>query len=152
MASLAVLVACAAIPYSAMAARSHSVVTSHIAPHTTAPDLYVNVRVTMTNQRFILSRDSGPRGADAKFELHNVSNKPHEFSIGSKKYQAGLQTGFSVTLKPGQHKVLILFLDIRGKVKYHPGLPADHGKRGMDGVFDIGPCTTYEQNTGVGAC
>ncbi|MGH2842399.1 MAG: hypothetical protein ACRDKL_02270, partial [Solirubrobacteraceae bacterium] len=116
------------------------------------PDLYVNVRVTMTNEKFTLSRHSGPRGADAKFELHNISNKPHNFSLGNEKYGAGGQTGFTVTLKPGRRKILILFLDIRGTIKYHPGLAADKGKRGMEGSFHIGPCTRYEQNTGVGEC
>jgi hypothetical protein len=139
----------------AVLAASTAVATARVSqrsPHTTAPDLYINVKVTMTNDKFIVSRHSGPRGADAKFELRNTSNEPHNFSLGNEKYGSGGQTGFSVTLKPGQHKILILFLDIRGTVKYHAGLSADKNKRGMEGSFHIGPCTAYEQNTGVGEC
>jgi hypothetical protein len=146
------LAASVVIAASATAALAQSPPRAHLLPHTTAPDLYVNVRVTMTNTRFIVSRHSGPRGADAKFELHNTSNKPHNFSIGNEKYGTGVQTGFTVTLKPGQSKILVLFLDIRGTIRYFPGLPADKGKKGMSGIFKIGPCTAYEQNTGVGEC
>jgi hypothetical protein len=119
---------------------------------TTAPDLYVNVNVTMTNSRFILSVDTAPRGADARFVLHNVSNQPHNFALGNGPVGTGVQSGFSVTVKPGQQKILVLFLDNRGAVHYHGGLPADRNKPGMKGVFIIGPCTHYEQITGVGAC
>lgn len=121
-------------------------------PRTTAPDLFVTVDVTMTNTRFILSLDSGPRGADAKFVIHNVSNKPHEFALGKEDYGEGTQTGFTALVKPGQTKILVLFLDVRGKVLYGPGLPADRNKPGMKGAFAIGPCTHYEQVTGVGVC
>jgi hypothetical protein len=122
------------------------------APHTTAPDLYVNVSVKMTDQEFIVSRHSGPRGADARFTIHNISNETHNFSVGNEKFDTGVQTGFSVTVKPGQKKILILFLDIRSTIPYYPGLKADKNKPGMRGVFHIGPCTAYEQNTGVGEC
>jgi hypothetical protein len=154
---LAILMASSMVASSAMATQAHSStrhqnVRSLAAPHTTAPDLYVNVKVTMTDEKFVVSRHSGPRGADAKFELHNASNKPHNFSIGNEHYGTGAQTGFTVTLKPGQRKILILFLDIRGTIKYFPGLAADKGKQGMEGSFHIGPCTKYEQNTGVGEC
>lgn len=123
-----------------------------VAPRTTAPDLYVTVRVTMTDTKFTLSRHSGPRGADARFVIRNRSNKVHNFSIGTEKYDTGVQTGFSATVKPGQQKILVLFLDFRGKIPYHPGLRADRNKPGMKGTFDIGPCTPYEQKTGVGEC
>ena len=121
-------------------------------PLTTAPDLFVTVNVTMTNTKFTLSLHSGPRGADAKFVIHNVSNKPHNFAIGTEKYGTGVQTGFSATVKPGQTTILILFLDIRSTITYGPGLPADRNKPGMRGTFSIGPCTHYEQVTGVGEC
>jgi hypothetical protein len=122
------------------------------APRTTAPDLFVTVKVTMTNSKYTLSLHSGPRGADAKFVIHNVSNKPHNFALGKENYGEGVQTGFNATVKPGQTKILILFLDIRGTIPYGPGLPADRNKPGMKGTFSIGPCTHYEQITGVGEC
>jgi hypothetical protein len=121
-------------------------------PLTTAPDLYVTVNVTMTNTKFILSLHYAPRGADARFVIHNVSNKPHNFAVGKENYGQGAQTGFSATVQPGQKKILILFLDIRGKLPYYPGLPADRNEAGMHGVFLIGPCTHYEDVTGVGEC
>lgn len=146
------LVASAALVSSATATQARSTTRAHAAPHTTAPDLFVTVRVTITNDRFILSTHSGPRGADAKFEFHNVSNKPHEFSLGHENYGSGKQTGFTATLKPGQRKLLVLYLDIRSTLHYFPGLAADKDKKGMHGDFEIGPCTAYEQNTGVGDC
>ena len=121
-------------------------------PLTTAPDLFVTVNVTMTNTAFKLSLHAGPRGADAKFVLHNISNKPHNFALGKENYGEGVQTGFNATVKPGQTKILILFLDVRGTIAYGPGLPADRNKPGMKGTFSIGPCTHYEQVTGVGVC
>ena len=122
------------------------------APLTTAPDLYVTVNVTMTNTNFVLSVHTAPRGADARFVIHNVSNKPHNFAVGKENYGVGVQTGFSATLQPGQKKILILFLDIRGKIPYYPGLAADRNKPGMRGEFLIGPCTHSEQVTGVAEC
>jgi hypothetical protein len=121
-------------------------------PRTTAPDLYIKVNVTMTNTKFILSAHSGPRGADARFDIHNVGSKTNIFAIGNEKYDTGVQTGFSAAVKPGQSKILILFLDIRGKIPYYSGLPADRNNPGMKGEFDIGPCSHYEQITGVGEC
>jgi hypothetical protein len=143
----AVLVAALAIAGPAQAGRSIPT-----APSTTAPDLFVKVNVTITNTRFIVSLHSGPRGADARFDIHNVSNKTNIFSIGSESFDTGVQTGFNATVKPGQTKILILFLDIRGKLPYHSGLPADRNNPGMKGVFTIGPCTHYEEITGVGEC
>jgi uncharacterized cupredoxin-like copper-binding protein len=122
------------------------------APSTTAPDLIFTVNVTMTNTKYTLSVHSGPRGADARFVIHNVSNKVHNFAIGSEKFDTGVQTGFQTSVKPGQQKILILFLDIRGKIPYFPGLKADRKNRGMYGDFSIGPCTHMEQITGVGEC
>jgi hypothetical protein len=155
---LAVLAASSVIASSATATEAHSTTrahatkSAHAAPHTTAPDLFVTVRVTITNDKFIVSKHSGPRGADAKFVMHNISNKPHNFSLGREDYGEGTQTGFTVTLKPGQRSIKILYLDIRSTLKYFPGLAADKDKKGMRGVFKIGPCTSYEQNTGVGDC
>jgi hypothetical protein len=154
---LAVLAASSLIVASAMATQARSIkrqanVHPLAAPRTTAPDLFVTIRVTITNNKFIVSKHSGPRGADARFELHNISNKPHNFSIGHENYGSGKQTGFTATLQPGQKKILILYLDIRSTLKYFPGLAADRAHKGMRGSFKIGPCTTYEQDTGVGDC
>jgi hypothetical protein len=123
-------------------------------PLTTAPDLYVTVNVTMTNTKFVLSVHAAPRGADARFVIHNVSNKPNTFVVGKQNVGTGTgaQTGFSATVKPGGTKILILFLDIRGKIPYSSGLAADRSNPAMRGEFLIGPCTHYEQVTGVPEC
>ena len=75
-------------------------------PLTTAPDLYVTVNVTMTNTKFVLSVHAAPRGADARFVIHNVSNKPNTFVVGKPNVGTGtgVQTGFSATVKPGRHE------------------------------------------------
>jgi hypothetical protein len=116
------------------------------------PDLYVTVNVTMTDSKVTLSLHAAPRGADARFVVHNVGTKPNTFEIGKGSTGAGTQTGFSVTVKPGQKKILILFLDIRGTIPYHSGLAADRNNPAMSGKFSIGPCSHYEQVTGVGEC
>jgi hypothetical protein len=121
-------------------------------PRTTAPDLYVTVNVTMTDTKFVLSLHAAPRGADARFVVHNVGSKPNTFAVGKQGTGTGVQTGFSVSVKPGQKKILILFLDIRGKIPYYSGLAADRNNAGMRGEFLIGPCTHSEQVTGVGEC
>jgi hypothetical protein len=121
-------------------------------PLTTAPDLYVTVHVTMTNTKFVLSVHAAPRGADARFVVQNVGSKPNTFAVGKEGYGTGVQTGFSVTVKPGQKKILILFLDIRGKIPYYSALPADRNNSAMKGDFLIGPCTHYESVTGVAEC
>lgn len=147
LALLAVVVAAVAVVAPAQAGQ-----VSPKAPSTTAPDLIFTVNVKMTNTAFSLSVHSGPRGADARFVIHNVSNKPHTFAVGNEKFDTGVQTGFQTTVAPGKQKILILFLDIRGKVPYFPGLKSDRKNRGMYGDFDIGPCTHMEQITGVGEC
>jgi len=149
---LAVVLAGALVGVFAVADQAQAGGRIPTAPLTTAPDLYVTVNVTMTNTNFVLSVHTAPRGADARFVIHNVSNKPHNFAVGKKNYGVGVQTGFSATLQPGQKKILILFLDIRGKIPYYAGLAADRNKPGMRGEFLIGPCTHYEQVTGVAEC
>ena len=136
----------------ALAAQTAAGARVPITPRTTAPDVYITINVKMTNTRFILSQDTGPRGADARFVLKNVSNRPHTFALGNGKFKSGAQTGFSAKVAPGKQKILILFLDIRGSVQYYPGLPADRKNAGMKGTFRIGPCTHYEMVTGVAEC
>lgn len=147
---LAAVVAAAVLVTFAVQAQAGGVVPT--VPRTTAPNLYVTVNVTMTDTKFVLSVHSAPRGADARFVIHNVGTKPNIFAVGNENYGTGVQTGFRATLKPGQKKILILFLDIRGKVAYYSGLAADRNNPAMRGEFLIGPCTHYEQVTGVPEC
>ena len=108
---------------------------------TTAPDSYVNIHVTMTDTKFTLSRHSGPAGSDARFILRDVGKKAHAFQLGTAQHGTGFQSGFNTTVKPGQQKILILYLDYRGaKVPYFGSMASDRNKAGMRGVFSIGAC------------
>ena len=117
-------------------------------PHTTAPPFYVDVKVTMTNTKFILSRHGGPRGADARFILKNVSNKPHNFELGQKRSGLGLQAGFSRTVPAHSQDIMIMFMDYRGPIHYYGGLKSDRSKKGMQGNFVIGACLKGEDIDG----
>jgi len=115
--------------------------TDHRLARTTAPDSYVNIDVTMTDTKFTLSRHTGPAGSDARFILHNIGKKAHSFQLGTAKSGIGFQSGFNALVKPGQQKILILYLDYRGaKVPYFGNLPADRNKPGMKGMFTVGNC------------
>ena len=132
----------AAILVAAFAATAQAQLsTGHRLARTTAPDSYVNIHVTMTDTKFTLSRHSGPAGSDARFILRDVGKKPHAFQLGKAKAGIGVQTGFNATVKPGQQKILILYLDYRGAVvPYFGSMPADRNKPGMKGTFKIGAC------------
>lgn len=109
---------------------------------TTAPDSYVNIHVTMSDTKLTLSRHEGPAGSDARFIIRNIGKKPHTFQLGTAKRGLGFQTGFNALVKPGQQKILILYLDYRGaKVPYFEDV---HGTRstkpGMKGIFTVGNC------------
>jgi len=117
--------------------------SGHRVARTTAPDSYVNINVTMTDTKFTLSRHEGPAGSDARFIIRDVGKKPHAFQLGTAKSGTGFQSGFNTTVKPGQQKVLILYLDYRGaRVPYFGSMPADRHKAGMKGIFKVGACLT----------
>ena len=104
---------------------------------TTAPTVFYNIHVTLTNTRIVLDKHSAPRGTYARFIIRNLDTRPHNFTLGKARRGTGLQSGFSRTLKPRQKQILLLFLDYRGPIPYSGGLPADRSKPGMKGVFTI---------------
>ena len=110
---------------------------SSVQPRTTAPPPVIDVRVTITDTAIRMAPKQGYRGDLARFIVLNVGKKPHTLTFGGQKRGAGVQTGFKAALKPGQQKILILFLDYRGKVKYYASLPADRTIAAMKGVFTI---------------
>jgi hypothetical protein len=118
-------------------------------PETTAPSVFVNVRVTITNTRIALSRHDAPRGTYARFIIRNVGTRTHAFTLGTARRGTGRQSGFTRTLRPGTRKILLLFLDYRGRMSYSASLPADRAKPGMRGTFTIGECVS--QSVGCGA-
>lgn len=124
---LAVLAALAVVP-----------VVRATAPQTTAPNVYVDVHVTLTDSRIILSRHSAPRGTDARFIVRNVGKRPHSFTLGSVARGLGTQTGFDKVFRPNERQTVMLFLDYRGKLPYYSKLKADRKKPGMKGVFVVG--------------
>ncbi len=106
-------------------------------PQTTAPPSVVDVKVTITDAAIRMSPKRALRGELARFILVNVGKKPHTFTFGGSKRGAGVQTGFSQPLKPRQQKILLLFLDYRGRITYYGSLAADRTKPGMKGVFTV---------------
>jgi hypothetical protein len=106
-------------------------------PQTTAPPPVIDIRVTITDSAVKMSPKIGYRGDYARFSVVNSGKKPHTLSFGHQKRGAGVQTGFTAALKPSQQKILLLFLDYRGKVPYAGTLAADRAKPGMKGTFTI---------------
>jgi hypothetical protein len=107
------------------------------APRTTEPGQIVNVHVTITDTRMIVTPKSSPRGVYGRFIVVNTGVKPHNFTLGSAVRGRGAATGFSQTVNPrGQH-VALLFLDLRGQLPYYSKLKDDRTKPGMRGVFRI---------------
>jgi hypothetical protein len=109
-------------------------------PQTTAPTVFFNIRVTLTNARIIVDKHRAPRGTYARFVIRNVGTRPLNFTLGKAKRGTGAQSGFSRTLKPRERQILLLFLDYRGAIPYSSRLAADRAKPGMKGVFTIGGC------------
>jgi hypothetical protein len=107
-------------------------------PQTTIPNVFVTVHVTITDSRIILDRHSAGRGDEVRFVTRNAGTKVHNFTLGATtKRGAGIQTGFSSTLKPKEQKVILLFLDYRGPLPYRSLIKADVKKPGMRGIFRI---------------
>jgi hypothetical protein len=106
-------------------------------PQTTAPPPVVDIKVTITDAGIRMTPKSAARGDYARFILLNVGKRPHTIAFGAGKRGTGVQTGFSKPLKPNEQKILLLFLDYRGKVAYRGSLAADRAKPSMNGVFTI---------------
>ena len=66
--------------------------------------------------------------------MRNVGKTIHRFTIGKQaaRRTAG-QRGFSLTVKPRRQKILLLYLDYRGKLPYY----ADLNRSGAKGIFTI---------------
>ena len=107
-------------------------------PDTTIPQVFVPVRVTVTDARISLDRKSAHRGDAVRFTIRNAGTKMHNFTLGTgAKAGTGKQVGFTTTLKPREEKFFLLFLDYRGSLPYRSGLKADLNKPGMRGIFKI---------------
>ena len=106
-------------------------------PLTTTPQYAVKVHVVITDTRIVLDRHSAPRGVEARFVIKNTGAKAHNFTFAGRTSPKGVPQAFSRTLKPRQQATVPLFLDVRARIPYFDGLPADRGKTGMRGFFVI---------------
>ena len=88
--------------------------------------------MTITDVAIKMSPKAALRGDFARFILVNAGKKPHTFTFGGAKRGAGVQTGFSQALKPRQQKILLLFLDYRGRITYY-----DRANPAIKGIFTI---------------
>ena len=113
------------------------VASAEARPLTTAPQYVLAVHVTITDTRIVLDHHSAPRGVEARFVIKNAGAKAHNFTLSGRTSPTGVRQAFSRTLKPRQRAIVPIFLDVRARIPYFDGLPADRGKAGMRGVFVI---------------
>ncbi len=106
-------------------------------PLTTTPQYVVKVHVVITDTRIVLDPRSAPRGVEARFVIKNTGAKAHNFTFAGRTSPKGVPQAFSRTLKPRQQASVPIFLDVRARVPYFDGLPADRSKAGMSGFFVI---------------
>ncbi len=106
---------------------------------TTAPNVFVNIHVTLTDTKVILSPKSAPRGSDARFIVRNTGTKTHSFTLGANRLGAAAQSGFTRVVKPKQKLILLIYLNARGVLPYYGGAKASAALPGMKGTFFVGP-------------
>ena len=129
--------ALAVLSAAALVSAAHGTVRIHDGPSTTAPDVFLNIQVTITDTRITVKPRTAIRGAEARFIIHNVGTKRHNFTIGGTVRQAATQTGFSSVLNAKEQKILLVYLDYRGPLPYRSTIPADRSKPGMRGIFKV---------------
>ena len=87
-------------------------------PETTNPGTYETVKVTLSEKATTLRPNYSARGVTAVFIITNRGTKTHTWIMGDTERGPGKTIGFSRTLKPGQQKTVVLFLDYRGRLPY----------------------------------
>jgi hypothetical protein len=107
-------------------------------PSTTEPAEEIDVYVTLRDTGITLDRHKATRGAVARFIVHNLGRKPHNFALGKQNVTA-VRTGLSTrVLKPrSKVQILLIFLDFRGQISYRSTVAADRANPRMRGVFTI---------------
>ena len=108
-------------------------------PTTTEPTEIIDVNVTLRDTGITVSPKAGERGTASRFIVRNRGKKGHSFTVGHDKvvvlHKAGLSTGI---IRPGSRaRILLLFLDYRGKLQYRSIAPADKSNPRMKGFFTI---------------
>jgi len=112
------------------------------AVRTTAPNVYVNVHITLTGSKVIVTPKSGPRGSAARLIVRNISKKPQVFAFNYTNLGNGVHSGFLRRFKPGEKAILLLYLSARGFLPYYSGPSYDKAKPAARGKFLVGnQCT-----------
>lgn len=106
-------------------------------PQTTRPSLTVDVHVTISDTKIVLSRRSAPRGVLARFIIRNTGARSHNFTLRGVPTPAGMRRTVSETLAAGQLRKVAIFLDFRGRFAYDDALHADLAKPAMKGFFVV---------------
>jgi hypothetical protein len=106
-------------------------------PRTTDPIDFVTIDVKITDVWIAVSPPRARRGNYARFVVRNTGKATHIFTIGKRTATAtSLQRGFSLTVKSGHQKILLLYLDYRGKLPYHTSINGLN-KASASGIFTI---------------
>jgi hypothetical protein len=105
---------------------------------TTAPTLFIDVRVLLGDHGIRLSRDWGPRGSIVRFSITNTGTRPHSFTFESFSSGFRMPAAFQRLLGARQHRRVLLFLDYRGVLRFYSKGAGDRARKGMHGTFRIG--------------
>jgi hypothetical protein len=60
---------------------------------TTAPNVFFNIHVTLTNSRIIMDNRDAPRGTYARFIVRNTGTRPLNFTLGRRSAAPGRSRG-----------------------------------------------------------
>lgn len=108
------------------------------ATRTTAPSPYVSIHVMLTDSKVVLSPTTEPRGAIARFIVHNAGTKPVMFSVGAETADRTKGFGFTEVVGPGQRHVRLLYLALRGRLPYYVGSSYSGAKATQRGELHVG--------------
>jgi hypothetical protein len=111
------------------------------ATRTTAPSPYVAIHVTVSDSKVVLSPTSEPRGVIARFIVDNAGMKPVTFNVGSETEDRTKGFGFTEVVGPGQRRVRLLYLALRGRLPFYVGSSYSGAKANLRGALQVGaPC------------
>lgn len=86
---------------------------------TTNEPAIFTVKVMLTDTSIRLTPNHGARGSTVTFVLTNRGRRTHTFTIGDARRGPGFaQQGFARTLKPNQQLTIVMYLDLRGVLRY----------------------------------
>ena len=101
-------------------------------PQTTTPEMYVTVRVVVTNKGVTITPAHARRGSTVIFLLSNHATSSRVFALGDASLTHRRGTGFAVKLARNEQKRILLYLTYRGPL---PASVATAGKAKILGVF-----------------